>query len=80
MDMLKKFFPFSYKVRVKNVTDLVVSLLIYIVVGAVAGVVLGFLGGIPVVGLVFQLIGTVLSLYTTVGIVLAVLVFLDVLK
>lgn len=65
---------------VENVTDLVVSLLIYIVVGAVAGVVLGFLGGIPVVGLVFQLIGTVLSLYTTVGIVLAVLVFLDVLK
>ena len=80
MDMLKKFFPFSFKVRVKNWTDLIISLLIYIVIGAVAGVVLGFLGGIPVLGLVFNLIGWVLSLYTTAGMVLSVLVCLDVLK
>ena len=80
MDMLKKFFPFSFNFKAKDVKGLIISLLIYIVAGGVAGFVLGLLGGIAVIGLVFQLIGWVLSIYTTVGIVLSVLVFLDILK
>lgn len=80
MDMLKKFFPFSFNFKAKDVKGLIISLLIYIVAGGVAGFVLGLLGNIAVIGLVFQLIGWALSIYTTVGIVLSVLVFLDILK
>lgn len=78
MDMLKKFFPFSFKS--KEVKDLIINIVIYLVVSIVGGWVLGLLGGIPVIGLVAGLVGSLLGLYCLVGIVLAVLDFLKILK
>ena len=45
MDMLKKYFPFSFKA--KDVKDLVINIVIYLVVSIVAGWVLGLIGAIP---------------------------------
>lgn len=88
MDMLKKFFPFAFKVAPKDVTALVVSIIIHLVAGVVVTVVMGLLntilGGIPVVGLIIGIVGwvvgSVIDLYCLAGIVLAILLFLDVLK
>lgn len=83
MDMLKKFFPFSFRVKSKDVNDLVVSLIIYIVAGFVAGLIFGLVGTILSViklGFLAGILGSVVGLYCFVGIVLAVLKFLDVLK
>lgn len=80
MDLLKMIFPFSFNVKVKDVTSLVISIIIYIVGGFVAGLVIGLLGAIPVIGILFVLVGSVLGLYTLAGIVFAVLKFCDVLK
>ena len=45
MEMLKKFFPFSF-VEKKDVASLVINVLIHIVVGFVIGLVIGlFIGG-----------------------------------
>ena len=35
MDMLKSFFPFSFKVKEKDVASLIISIVIYLVAGAV---------------------------------------------
>lgn len=79
MDLLKSIFPFSFGAK-KDVVALVVNILIYLVAGAVAGVVLGLLGRIPVLGLLFRLLSGLVGLYCLVGIVLSVLDFMNVLK
>ena len=84
MDMLKKYFPFSAKVKEKDVTALVVSIIIYVVASAVVGLVLGFVGSalsfIPLVKWLFDTIGWLFGLYCTVGIVISVLNFFNILK
>ena len=79
MDLLKAIFPFSFGAK-KDVVALVVNILIYLVAGAVVGVVLGLLGRIPVLGLLFRLLSGLVGLYCLVGIVLSVLDFMNVLK
>jgi len=78
MDMIRKVFPFS--LGAKDVKDLVIKILIYLVAGAVLGWVIGLFAKIPVLGLIFSLVGTVVGLYCFVGIVLAVLDYMKVLK
>ena len=78
MDMPKKIFPFSFKS--KEVKDLVINIVIYLVASIVGGWLLGLLGGIPLLGVIFDLIGSLFGLYCLVGIVLAVLDFLKILK
>ena len=79
MDMLKKFFPLSFKYT-DSVANLIIGIIIYLVAGAVAGAVIGLLAGIPIVGFIFGLIGSQLGIYVTAGIVIQVLVFCKVLK
>lgn len=79
MDMLKKFFPYSFQAK-KDIAALVINIIVYVVVGAVAGFVIGILDGIPVLGIIFGLIGSLVGLYTLAGIVLSVLDYLKVLK
>ena len=84
--MLKKYFPFSYKAD--SVGGLIVSILIYIVIGAVAGVALWVAGAVtgwlPVIGAVIGwllgILGTLVEVYNVIGIIVAVLVFLKVVK
>ena len=78
MDMIKKFFPQAMQAR--DVKGLVIAILIYAVVNFVGGLVLGLLDAIPLVGFVFGVLGWVLGIYCTVGIIVAILVFLKVVK
>lgn len=78
MDVLKKLFPYSFNIQDTN--NFVIKLIVYVVVGIVAGTVIGLLSAIPLVGWLFSLVGTLVSLYVTVGLVLTILVFCKVLK
>ena len=78
MDVLKKLFPYSFNINDTN--NFVIKLIVYVVVGIVAGTVIGLLSAIPLVGWLFSLVGTLVSLYVTVGLVLTILVFCKVLK
>lgn len=78
MDMLKKFFPLSF--GSKDVANLVVKALIYLVVGIIAGFAIGILANIPVINLVTGLVGTLVDLYCVAGIVIAILDYLKILK
>ncbi len=72
MDMLKKIFPYSFGAA--DVSALILKILVYIIASAVLGFVIGL---IPLIG---GLIASLIGLYSTVGIVLAVLDYLKVLK
>lgn len=79
MDMLKKFFPFSFGKK-PDVTSLVIALLVYLVAAVVASVVLFLLALIPVIGILFGIVGGIVDLYLLVGIVLTVLDYFKLLK
>ena len=79
MDLIRKLFPISFKYTA-SVGSLIIGILIYIVGGAIAGALIGLLAELPLIGWLFGLVGSLLGLYTTVGIVLEVLAFLKVLK
>jgi len=80
MDFLKKLLPMSFKKTETN--DLVKRIVIYAVCIILAGVVAGLvmLLQIPVLNLLLGLIVSLVELYCTAGIVLAILVHCNVIK
>ena len=79
MEMIKRYFPLS--LNIKDVKDLVIKILIYLVLELVVGLICKVIGFVPAVGgIVAWAVGTVVGLYVLVGIVLAVLDYLKVLK
>ena len=78
MDMIKKLFPQA--MQANDVKGLIIAILIYAVVNFVGGLVLGLLDAIPLVGFVFGVIGWALGIYCAVGIIVAVLVFFNIVK
>ncbi len=87
MDALKKIFPLSFK-RTDSVGNLIVGILIYLVVGIIAGALIGLApaitGWIPAVGgligWVCGIIGGLVDVYVLIGIVVQVLAFVGVIK
>lgn len=87
MDVLKKIFPLSFQ-KAGSVGDLIIGILLYLVVGIVAGALIWLAtmltGWIPVVGaLVAWLVGiiaAIIDIYVVAGIVVLVLAFLKILK
>ncbi len=87
MEALKKLFPLSFK-RTDSVGSLVVGILIYLVVGLVAGVLIALstmiVGWIPVVGAIIGwalgIVSSLIGLYVLVGIIIQILVFCKVIK
>lgn len=78
MDALKKFFPHAFKAT--ELTPFIVSLVIYVLVDVVCGFVIGLLAKLPILGVIFSILGSVVGLYALAGIILSILVFVKVLK
>lgn len=78
MDMLKKFFPFAFKAT--ELAAFIISLIIYVLIDIVCGFVISLLVKLPIIGIIFTLVGSLVGLYAFVGIVLSILVFAKVLK
>lgn len=78
MELLKKYFPIAFKAT--ELTPFIISLVIYALIDVVCGVIIGLLAKLPIIGIVFSLLGAVIGLYALVGIVLSILVFVKVLK
>ena len=68
MDILKKIWPTTFKVKEHNVISLIVQLIIFVVLVAIIGVVIGILAAIPVVGIIASAVGGLLGLYNIIGI------------
>ena len=78
MDMVKKYFPQAFKAN--DVKSLIIALLIYAVLAVVGGFVIGLLGIIPIIGFIAGILGWLLEIYCTNGVILAILVFLKIVK
>lgn len=79
MDILKKIFPYSFKVK-DDIKALISNIVVYAAIGFVAGVVIGILAGVPGVKLLAGLVGGLVELYTTAGIVISFLDYFKVIK
>ncbi len=87
METLKKLFPLSFK-RVDEIGNLILGILIYLVVGIIAGALIwlstALVGWIPVVGAIIGwalgVVSSLIGLYVLAGIVIQVLVFAKVIK
>ena len=80
MDFLKKLWPTPFKIKKGDFVSFLVQLLIFLVLTAVFGWVISLLAGLPIVGIVFSIIGSLMGIYTLIGAVLCVLKFLDLVK
>lgn len=87
METLKKFFPLSFK-RTDSVGNLIVGILLYLLVGIVAGALIWLatliVGWLPVVGALIGwalgVVGGLVELYILAGIIIQILVFAKVIK
>lgn len=79
MDMLKKYFPLAFKPK-KDIAALVINIIIHLVVDAVAGVLIGILANIPLIGVIVSAVGGLVGLYFTISLVLSILDYFKVLK
>ena len=78
MDTVKKFFPHAFKAT--ELKAFIIALVIYVLIDVVCGFVIGLLARLPLIGIIFSLLGTVIGLYALIGIILSVLVFVKVVK
>lgn len=78
MVFLKKIWPFSF--NTEDVTNLVVKTIIYVVISIFIGILIGVLKSVPVIGLLFSIVGVLVEVYTIVGLVVLFLTYFKVLK
>lgn len=76
MDTLKKLWPTPFKIKEKDIASFIIQLVIFLVICAVVGWLIGILAGIPIIGIIFSLLGALVEIYGLVGIVLCVLKFI----
>ncbi len=80
MDILKKLFPHAFQCNKTSLGKMIVTILIYLVIGIVAGVAIALLAKIPVVNILCGLVGGLVDLYVLAGVVLSILCYLEILK
>ena len=82
MDTIKKIWAFSFTVRKKDTTSLVVNLIVWILAAVIAGLLIGLAGWIGgllpdffggLIGWVLRIIGTIVDVYCVIVVVLSVL-------
>lgn len=78
MDFLKKYWPTPFKIEKMNVVSFLIQLVIFVVVCAVVGWLIGILAKIAVIGIIFSILGGLVEIYGLVGIILCVLKFVGV--
>ncbi len=76
MNLLRMLWPTPFKIQKGNVVSLVVQLVIFVVLCALVGWLIGLLASTPIVGVIFGIVGGLLELYGLIGIILCVLKFL----
>ena len=78
MNNLKNLWPTPFKIKKVSLGSFLIQLIIFIVICAVVGWLFSVLGGIPILGVIFWILGILLWIYSIVGIVLCILCFLGI--
>ena len=78
MDFLRNIWPTPFKISKGDGVTFVIQLVVFVVACALIGWLIGVLAGIPIIGLIFKILGSLLEVYGIVGIVLCLLRFFGV--
>ena len=78
MEFLKKVWPFSFET--KDVTNLVFKAILYVLFLTVASILMGVLSSVPVVNVIFYVLGSLVDVYVLVGLVVLFLSYFKILK
>lgn len=76
---MKKWFPLSFTWS-KSLISMLIGVLVYLVVGAVAGFAIGILNSLPLFGLIAWILGLIVEAYVIAGIIILVLAYLKIVK
>ena len=76
MYFVRKLWPTPFKIKKGNLVSFLIQLVIFIIIVAVVGFLSVILANLPIIGLVFKLVGSLIGIYNIVGIVLCILRFL----
>ena len=79
MEMIKKYFGHAFQ-GTDTLKGLLIKIVIYIVVDAICGFVIGLLAALPLIGWLIGLLGGLVGLYFLVSMILAILNYLKLLK
>lgn len=79
MNRLKKFFPYSFNAK-SSVGQLAITVIVYLIVGAIAGALVALLSHLPFIGWIIGILGSLVNVYVFVGILLSVLDYFKLLK
>ena len=79
MEFLKAVWPTPFRIEKGNLSSFLVRLILLVVVCTVIGILIGVLAKIPFVGILFGLVGSLVELYSLVGVALCFLVYFGVL-
>ena len=80
MDFLKALWPTPYKIKERDFASFIVQLVVFVVICAVVGLAIGICSAIPILGIIFWIVGGLLELYSVIGVVLCILQYLGALK
>lgn len=78
MDTLKKIFPLSFGLT--ELAKLILAIIIYAVIGVIGGTLSAFFAWFPLVGIPFVMLGSLIGIYVTSGIIIAILSYLKILQ
>ena len=76
MNLVRQIWPTPFRVKKGDILSLVIQIVIFLVVCAVVGWLIGLLASIPVIGWIFGIVGSLMGIYSLVGVILCVLKFL----
>ncbi len=80
MDFIKTLWPTPFKIKEKDFSSFIIQLIIFLVICAVVGVLIKIFALVPIIGIIFWIVGGLMELYSAVGIILCILQFLGALK
>ena len=73
MEQLAKYFPLNNKVEKGNIASLVIAIVIYLIAPSIAGIIVGLLSFLPLVGSILGLVSSLFGIYCLVGLIFAII-------
>ncbi|MBQ6053441.1 MAG: hypothetical protein IJL30_09205 [Clostridia bacterium] len=80
MNFLRKIWPTPFNIKPGSIGSFLIQLIIFIIICVVVGFLMSLLSGIAVIGPIFAVIGSLMGIYSTVGIILCILRFFNIVK
>jgi len=71
----RSYFPLNANVRRQELSSLILCVVVYLIISAVAGLAASLLGWLPIIGWVVDIVAWLIGVYCLVGIVLAIIDF-----